>query len=110
MRRRKKKRRVLGAAGRPRLCVCKSAANLHAQIINDDKGVTLVAASTVQGVIKKKVKNGGNIEAAKVVGEEVAKRAKEKGISKVVFDRGRSLYHGRIKALADSARAAGLQF
>lgn len=83
---------------------------MYAQIIDDTKGVTLVSASTLDGDIKTDLENSGNLDAAKKVGELVAKRAKEKGISNVVFDRGGNIYHGRIKALADGAREAGLEF
>ena len=106
----KKKRRIFGTGERPRLSIYKAVSNVHAQIIDDEKGVTLVSASTVDKELKKKVKHGGNIDAAKLVGEEVAKRAVKKGIKKVVFDRGESLYHGRVRALADAARGAGLEF
>ena len=84
----------------------KSNANIHAQIIDDVNGKTLVAASSVD----MKLANGGNIEAAGKVGEEIAKRAKDKKIENVVFDRGGYIYHGRIKALAEAARKAGLKF
>ena len=95
-----------GTAERPRLNVYRSLNHIYAQVIDDAKGVTLVSASTVAA----KAKTGGNIMAAKEVGKQVAERAKEKGISKVVFDRGGYLYHGRVKALADAAREAGLEF
>ena len=98
---------IAGTAVRPRLNVFRSLANIYAQVIDDEKGVTLVSASSQD----KEFKNyGGNIEAAKAVGEAVAKRALEKGISEVHFDRGARVYHGRVKALADSARKAGLKF
>ena len=88
----------------------KAIKNIHAQLINDEKGITFVSVSTTEKGIKKKIKRGGNVEAAKVVGEEIAKRSKDKGIKKLVFDRGGSLYHGRVKALADAVRGAGLEF
>ncbi len=105
-----KKKTVIGTSERPRLSVYKALKNIHAQIIDDSKGKTLVHVSSNDKKIGKKIKYGGNIEASKIVGDEIAKRAIEKGIKKVVFDKGMSLYHGRIKALADAARAAGLQF
>ena len=98
---------IAGTAARPRLNVYRSLANIYAQVIDDEKGVTLVSASTQD----KGFENyGGNIEAAKAVGAEVAKRALEKGISEVVFDRGGYVYHGRVAALAEAAREAGLKF
>lgn len=98
--------KISGTAERPRLCVFRSNANIAVQVIDDVKGVTLVSASSVD----MKLANGGNIEAAKAVGAEVAARALKANISSVVFDRGGYLYHGRVKALADSAREAGLNF
>jgi len=98
--------KVQGTAERPRLNVYRSLNHIYAQVIDDAQGVTLVSASTVAS----KAKTGGNVAAAKEVGKLVAERAKEKGIKKVVFDRGGYLYHGRIKALADAAREAGLEF
>ena len=98
--------KVIGTSERPRLNVYRSLNHIYAQVIDDAQGVTIVSASTVSG----KIKTGGNVAAAKEVGKLVAERAKEKGISKVVFDRGGYLYHGRIKALADAAREAGLEF
>ena len=97
-----------GTAERPRLNVFRSNANITAQIIDDVKGVTLVSASTLEKDLK--ITNGGNIEAAKLIGEEIAKRAKKAKITKVVFDRGGYLYHGRVKALAEAARENGLEF
>ena len=98
---------ISGTAERSRLNVYRSLANIYAQVIDDKNGVTLVSASSQD----KEFKNyGGNIEAAKAVGEAVAKRALEKGISEVVFDRGGYLYHGRVAALAEAAREAGLKF
>jgi len=95
-----------GTPERPRLNVYRSLNHIYVQVIDDSQGVTLVSASTVAA----KIKTGGNVAAAKEVGKLVAERAQEKGIKKVVFDRGGYLYHGRIKALADSAREAGLEF
>ena len=101
---------LAGTAKRPRLCVYRSLSNIYAQIIDDNKGVTLVACNTTQKEIKDKVANMTNKEAARFVGEQIAKLAKKKKISQVVFDRGGYLYTGRVKALADGARAAGLEF
>ncbi len=97
-----------GTSEKPRLCVFRSNANIEAQIIDDVKGVTLVSASSLEKELN--LKNGGNIEAAKVVGAEIAKRAKKAKIKAVVFDRGGYLYHGRVKALAEAARDGGLEF
>jgi large subunit ribosomal protein L18 len=96
--------KLAGTGERPRLNVYRSLNNIYAQVIDDQTGTTLVSASTI------KLKTGGNIAAAKEIGKEVAEKAVEKGIKKVVFDRGGYLYHGRIKALADAARDAGLEF
>ena len=101
------RRKLAGTAERPRLAVFRSVAHIYAQVIDDNAGSTLVSASTVD---KGNRTNGGNVAAAKAVGKLVAERAKEKGIQKVVFDRGGYQYHGRIKALADAARSAGLEF
>jgi large subunit ribosomal protein L18 len=98
--------RISGTPECPRLNVFRSNANIEAQIIDDTKGTTLVYASSEQ----MKLKEGGNVEAAKQVGTEIAKRAAEKNIKKVVFDRGGYIYHGRVKALAEAAREAGLEF
>ena len=96
--------KLSGTEQRPRLNVYRSLNNIYAQVIDDQTWSTLVSASTI------KLKTGGNIAAAKEIGKEVAEKAVEKGIKKVVFDRGGYLYHGRIKALADAAREAGLEF
>jgi large subunit ribosomal protein L18 len=101
------RRKLRGTAERPRLAVFRSVAHIYAQVIDDGEGKTLVSASSVDKGAKT---NGGNLAAAKTIGKMVAERAKEKGIKKVVFDRGGYLYHGRVKALADAARAAGLEF
>ena len=98
--------KVVGTHDIPRLCVFKSNTNIYAQIINDEEGITLVSASSLEF----KKENGSNIEAAKKVGESLAKKATKAGIKKVVFDRGGYLYHGRVKALADAARDNGLEF
>ena len=104
------RQKITGTADRPRLNVFRSLSNIYAQVIDDEAGHTLVSASTLDKEIKAKVENGGNIAAAKEVGELVAKRALEKGIETVVFDRGGHIYHGRVKALAEGAREAGLKF
>ncbi|WP_419804192.1 50S ribosomal protein L18 [Terriglobus sp.] len=101
--------KVAGTTERPRLNVFRSLNHIYAQVIDDSQSATLAAASTMSKKGEEK-KVGGNIEAAKLVGKLIAERAQEKGISKVVFDRGGYLYHGRIKALADAAREAGLEF
>lgn len=102
--------KISGTPERPRLNVFKSLKNIYVQIIDDTVGKTLVSASTLDEAISKKQKNTGNIESAKLVGELIAKRALEKGINKVVFDRGGFIYHGRVKELADAARKFGLEF
>ncbi len=102
------RRKVRGTGSRPRLAVFRSLNHIYAQVIDDDKGVTLCSASSVEK--EAGAKPGGNIEAAKVIGKLIADRAKEKGISVVVFDRGGYIYHGRVRTLAEAAREAGLQF
>jgi large subunit ribosomal protein L18 len=101
------RRKLAGTTERPRLAVFRSVAHIYAQVIDDSKGATLVSASSVDKGAKVK---GGNVAAAKTIGKLVAERAKEKGIKSVVFDRGGYHYHGRVKALADAAREAGLEF
>ena len=96
--------------GRPRLSVFRSSKHIYAQVIDDRKGETLAAASSIEKDMRGSLKTGANIEAAKAVGKLVAERAAEKGVKDVVFDRGRYLYHGRVKALAEAAREAGLNF
>jgi len=98
------------AIGRVRLSVFRSGKHTYAQIIDDVQGVTIAQASTVEKEIAAKAKNGANIDAAKLVGTLVAERAKKAQINEVVFDRGGYIYHGRVKALADAAREAGLSF
>ncbi len=98
--------KIVGTADVPRVCVFRSNTNIYAQIIDDTTGTTLVSASSLEN----KGKNGSNVEAAKLVGEALAKKAKKAGITKVVFDRGGYLYHGRVKALADALRENGLEF
>jgi large subunit ribosomal protein L18 len=104
------RKKVEGSSQRPRLVVHRGAKNITAQVIDDSKGITLVAAASFDQTLRGKIKFGGNIEAAKAVGEKIAKLAKEKSVTHVVFDRGGYLFHGRIKALAESARQNGLQF
>lgn len=99
--------RVAGTQERPRLAVFRSLNHIYAQVIDDQQGHTLVAAASTEKDLKGK---GGNVEGAKAIGKAVAERAKEKGIKRVVFDRGGYQYHGRVKALADAAREAGLEF
>lgn len=94
----------------PRLAVYRSTKHIYAQLIDDEKNVTIVSASSIDKDLKEKLSHGGNIEAAKVVGEAIAKKALKAGVECVVFDRGGFLYHGRVAALADAAREAGLQF
>ena len=102
--------KVSGTAARPRLCVTRTNGHIYAQVIDDVAGRTLVAASSVDADVRKDMKGGANIEAAKAVGEAIGRRAVEAGITEVVFDRGGRLYHGRVQALADGARSAGLEF
>ena len=100
--------KVSGTSETPRLNVFRSNSNIFAQIIDDEKGITLVSASSIDKELK--LENGSNIEAAKKVGELIAKRAKKAKITKVTFDRGGYLYHGRVEALAEAARENGLEF
>ncbi|MEX2264683.1 MAG: 50S ribosomal protein L18 [Bryobacteraceae bacterium] len=102
------RRKVRGSAERPRLAVFRSLEHIYAQIVDDTRRMTLVAASSNEK--NGKAPGGGNVAGAKEIGKLVAQRAKEKGIQRVVFDRGGYLYHGRVKALADAAREAGLEF
>jgi large subunit ribosomal protein L18 len=98
------------ASGRPRLSVYRSSQHIYAQVIDDENGHTVAAASTVEPTLKKDLKTGADTSAAQAVGKLIAERAKEKGVTKVVFDRGGYIYHGRVKALADAAREGGLDF
>ena len=98
--------KISGTAETPRLCVYRSNKNIEAQLIDDVKGVTLVSSSSMS----LKLENGSNIEAAKLVGKDIAEKAVAKGLKKVVFDRSGYIYHGRVKALAEAAREAGLEF
>lgn len=101
---------MVGQETRPRLCVYASNRHIYAQVIDDGKGRTLVAASTLSPEIKGRVGHGGNVAAAKKVGALIARKALSQSLAKVVFDRNGFLYHGRVKALAEEARAAGLKF
>jgi large subunit ribosomal protein L18 len=98
------------AHGRKRLSVFRSSKHIYAQVIDDDRGVTLASASSIEKPTRGGLKTGANVDAAKAVGKLIAQRAQEKGVKEVVFDRGGYLYHGRVKALADAAREAGLNF
>ena len=102
--------RVEGTPERPRLCVFRSLGHIYAQVIDDRTGRTLASASSLDKEIRKQMKGGGNVAAAKVVGKAVAERAQKAGVLLVVFDRGGYKYHGRVKALAEAAREAGLKF
>jgi large subunit ribosomal protein L18 len=103
------RKKLQGTADRPRLNVYRSLNHIYVQVIDDLNGETLVSASTAEGK-KEERRTGGNVASAKAVGKTIAERAKAKGVTKVVFDRGGYIYHGRVKALADAAREAGLQF
>ncbi len=110
-RRRRVRSKIKGSASIPRLTVSKSAQNTFAQLIDDQKCSTIVSAATNASAVKSKLKKDlSKVEAAKIVGEVIAKLAKEKGIEKVVFDRNKYIYHGRIKAVAEGARGGGLKF
>lgn len=104
------RRKLSGTAQRPRLCVYRSLSQIYAQIIDDQNGVTLVSCSTLDGEVKGQLSGKTKSEQAKLVGETIAKRALEKNITEVVFDRGGYIYIGRVQALADGAREAGLKF
>lgn len=104
------RQKVHGTAQRPRLCVSRAVNHIYAQLIDDDTGRTLLAISTITAEIKKGLKTGGNIAAAKLVGKRLGEEALKRGIQQVVFDRGGLPYHGRIKALAQASREAGLKF
>jgi large subunit ribosomal protein L18 len=109
-RQRRVRGKISGTAERPRLRVTRTNGHVYAQIIDDVAGVTLASASTVEPEVGKDLKNGANIDAARAVGEAVGARAKAAGVTSVIFDRGGRIYHGRVKALADGARSAGLEF
>lgn len=104
------RKKVQGTTDRPRLVVHRGAKNISAQLIDDTKGITLVSAASFDQNLRSKVKYGGNMEAAKAVGAQIAKLAKEKSVTQVVFDRGGFPFHGRVKALAEAARQNGLQY
>ncbi len=104
------RKKLSGSSERPRLAVYRSQSHIYAQVINDDAGKTLCAASSLDKELRSKFKRGANVASAKEVGLLIANRAKEKGITAVVFDRGGFQYHGRVKALADAAREGGLKF
>jgi large subunit ribosomal protein L18 len=104
------RKKIQGTSGRPRLNVFRSLQHIYAQVIDDEKGITLVSASSLDKELRDKSPNGGNLAGAKSVGTEVARRALVAGIQQVVFDRGGYHYHGRVKALAEAAREAGLKF
>ncbi len=97
-------------AGRPRLCVFRSSKNIYAQIIDDNNGVTVAAASSLEADLKKSLKTGADVDAASTIGKLVAERAVKAGVTEVVFDRGPYIFHGRVKALAEAARENGLSF
>jgi large subunit ribosomal protein L18 len=101
---------VSGTAARPRLAVFRSANHIYAQVINDENGVTIVSANTMQADVKSAVGDKKPLEAAKIVGSTVAEKARQAGVTNVVFDRGGFKYHGRVQALAEGARSAGLEF
>jgi len=109
-RRRRIRYRVVGTTERPRLSVFRSSKHIYAQVIDDESGRTVAAASTLDAGYRESGKTGANADAAKAVGQMIAERAKEKGVAQVVFDRGGYQYHGRVKSLADAAREAGLEF
>ncbi len=104
------RKKVVGTPDHPRLNVFRSVKHIYAQVVDDYSGITLTAASSIDKELKGKINDGGNIEAAKTVGQLIAQRASGKGIKQVVFDRAGYLYHGRVKALADAARENGLKF
>jgi large subunit ribosomal protein L18 len=104
------RRKMRGDESRPRLCVFRSLKHIYAQVIDDMRGTTLVAAASTEKDVRGDLKSASNLQSAKVVGKVIAERARVKGIAAVVFDRGGYLYHGRIKALAEAAREAGLKF
>ncbi|MGA8223813.1 MAG: 50S ribosomal protein L18 [Candidatus Acidiferrales bacterium] len=104
------RKRIAGTAERPRLAVHRSTKHIRAQVIDDQTARTIVSASSLDKEVRKLIKGGGNIAASKVVGKAIAERARAKGVDKVVFDRGGYQYHGRVQALAEAAREAGLKF
>ncbi|MFZ3200147.1 MAG: 50S ribosomal protein L18 [Candidatus Acidiferrales bacterium] len=104
------RKRIAGTSERPRLCVHRSTRHIRAQVVDDHTGRTIVSASSLDKDVRATIKGGGNVAASKVVGKAIAERARAKGIEKVVFDRGGYQYHGRVQALAEAAREAGLKF
>jgi len=104
------RKEIWGDSKRPRLCIFRSLKHTYAQIIDDEKGITLVSSSTLDSEIRDKVKYQGNIKAAEMLGSLLVKKLKEKGIKKVVFDRGGYLYHGRVKAIAEGTRKGNIIF
>ena len=104
------RKKVSGTAERPRLCVHRSSKHIRAQVIDDQIMRTIVSASSLDKEVRAQLKSGGNVTASKVVGKVIAERARAQGVEKVVFDRGGYIYHGRVKAVADAAREAGLKF
>ncbi|MBU0513241.1 MAG: 50S ribosomal protein L18 [Proteobacteria bacterium] len=111
LRRQKKvRKKIRGTAERPRLSVFRSTRHIYAQLVDDESGRTIAGVSTLTASVGAKLPSGGNVEAAKRVGRAVAAKAKEKGVTRVVFDRNGFLYHGRVKALAEAAREGGLEF
>lgn len=107
---RRMRQAMAGSQERPRLCVFRSIKHIRVQVVDDLKGHTIAAASSLDADVKKEIKGGGNIASAKIVGKVIAERAKAAGVDRVVFDRGGYQYHGRIQALAEAAREAGLKF
>jgi len=104
------RKKLVGTSQLPRLCIYRSLSNLYAQLVDDTKGVTLLSISTLYKDLRSQLKYGGNVKAASLLGDLVAKKSKEKGFTKVCFDRGGNLYHGRVKAFAEAARKGGLEF
>ncbi|MBQ5966287.1 MAG: 50S ribosomal protein L18 [Clostridiales bacterium] len=104
------RKKIAGTSSRPRLCVFRSNTNIYAQIIDDEAGKTLVSASTLDKEVKASIENGSNKEGAAAVGKKIAERALAANINEVVFDRGGYIFHGRVAALAEAAREAGLKF
>ena len=104
------RKELSGTAERPRLAVFRSNKHIYAQLIDDARGATIVAAGSTDAEVRNAVKNGGNVEAAKAVGRLIAERAKSKGLEAVLFDRGGFIYHGRVRALAEAAREKGMSF
>jgi len=109
-RRRRIRKRIKGTSGQPRLCVFRSAKHIYAQIIDDTRGLTLVSASSTESEVRQKDTFESKVALATFIGKQVAERAQEKGIKKVVFDRNGFLYHGRVKAVSEGARESGLEF